>query len=321
MRCAVTGSTGYVGSRVSAYFSSRGWTMFEFARHSHPQSIPGCVHVPFQLESRVDPAVFRNNRIRMLIHCAYDFRSVKWKDIHRINVDGSVALMRAANEAGVDKIIFVSSISAFEGCNSLYGKAKLETEKAAASMGAHVIRPGLVFGSHLSTGMFGSLQRAAAKSSLIPLIGSGKYKQYLIHEEDVCELLLRIGCGELALSAVPVVAASAQGWQIRDLLQVLAAPHHSKITFLPLPWRAIWIGLKLSELLGIPAPFKSDNLISLVRQNPSPDFLTAAQIGFNFREFSSSFVAASSVGSPGPSSGVILESTEQDRGRAMGKSK
>jgi nucleoside-diphosphate-sugar epimerase len=288
MRCAVTGTSGYVGSRISAYLSARGWTVFEFARCSNPRPVRGSVHVPFQLESPVDPAVFRDNRIRVLIHCAYDFRLVKWKDIHRVNVDGSTELMRAAVEGGVDKIIFVSSISAFEGCRSLYGKAKLEIERAAAGMGACIIRPGLVFGSQPSTGMFGSLQRVAAKSSVIPLIGSGKYKQYLVHEDDLCELLLRISRQELALPACPVVAASPHGWRIRDLLQVLAAPHRSKVTFLPLPWRAIWTGLKIPELLGIPLPFKSDSVISLVRQSPRPDFLPAAQMNFNFREFNSS---------------------------------
>jgi nucleoside-diphosphate-sugar epimerase len=310
LRCAVTGTTGYVGSRISEYLAKRGWTVFEFARRPNPRPARGCTHIPFQLELPIDPVVFRDNGIRVVIHCAYDFRPVKWKEIHRINVDGSVRLLQAAKEAGVDKIVFVSSISAFEGCSSLYGKAKLEIEKVAANVGAFIIRSGLVYGSRSSQGMFGSLQRMAAKSALIPLVGSGRYMQYLIHEEDLCELLLRISRGELTFPAGPVVAASPHGWQIRDLLQVLAAPQHSRVRFLPVPWRAIWLGLKISELFGVVLPFKSDSVISLVRQNPNPDFSLAAQIGFSLREFKDSFVSAPPVGLPETRRGGAYESTK-----------
>jgi nucleoside-diphosphate-sugar epimerase len=287
LRCAVTGTTGYVGSRISEYLAGYGWTVFEFARRPSHHPPGGPIHVSFQLESPVEPAIFQVNGIRVLIHCAYDFRLVKWDDIHRVNVDGSIRLLQAAHEAGVDKIIFISSISAFEGCRSLYGKAKLEIEKVAAAFGACIIRPGLVYGSRPSTGMFGSLQRAAAKSPLLPLIGSGKYMQHLIHEEDLCEFVLKMCCTECAFPGSPITAASPQGWRIRDLLQALAAPHFSKIRFLPIPWRVIWLGLKIQELLGVAPPFKSDSVVSLVWQNPNPDFLLAAQLGCNTREFKS----------------------------------
>jgi len=95
----------------------------------------------------------------------------------------------------VDKIIFLSSISAFEGCRSLYGKAKLEIEKVAADLGATIIRPGLVYGSERPGGMYGSLQRVVARFPIMPLIGSGKHLQYLVHEDDLCELLLGFAAG------------------------------------------------------------------------------------------------------------------------------
>ena len=106
---------------------------------------------------------------------------------------------------------------------------------------------------------------------------------------------------------VPMVAASPHGWQIRDLLQVLGNTQHACVSFLPLPWRAIWLGLKILELLGIATPFRSDSVISLVRQNPKPDFLLAAQMGYNFREFESSFLGAPSVRLPENIPGSTLE--------------
>jgi hypothetical protein len=296
--CAVTGATGYLGSRISEYFGTRGWTIFEFTRRPTPSLTPGRVTVPFRLDSPIDHRVFVDNGIRVVIHCAYDFRPVKWEDIRRVNVEGSARVLRAAKEAGVDRIIFISSISAFDGCSSLYGKAKLEIEKVAAEVGAFIIRPGLVYGSRGSGGMFGSLKQLAAKSVVIPLIGSGKYMQYLVHEDDLCELLLKISCGEMKVPPIPIVAASPHGWQLRNLLQVLGNTQHACVKFLPIPWRVIWLGLKISELFGIATPFRSDSVISLVRQNPKPDFSCAAHIGYSFREFETKFLGVPSVRLP-----------------------
>lgn len=291
-RCAVTGANGYVGSRIAEYFEAHRWNVFEFTRHPRPCSSLGRVHLPFRLESPIAPRVFQDHSIRVLIHCAYDFRPVSWEDINRVNVEGSAKLLRAAKEGGVEKILFLSSISAFDGCSSLYGKAKVEIEKVAADVGAFVIRPGLVYGSRFSGGMFGSLQRSATKSRFIPLIGSGRYLQYLVHEDDLCELLLKLS-GTDEIRREPIVAASPRGWQIRDLLKTMSAAQRIRAKFLPIPWRVIWLGLKVAELLGIAVPFKSDSVISLVRQNPDPDFSLASQLGYKFREFKDSFVGAS----------------------------
>ncbi len=289
-RCAVTGANGYVGSRISRYFASRGWTVFEFTRRAGAQ--PGCVHVPFHLDSSIDPAVFCENEIRVLIHCAYDFRPVSWDEIHKVNVAGSTALLQAAHKAGVDKIILLSSISAFDGCSSLYGRAKLAIEKIATDIGAYVIRSGLVYGSQPSGGMFGSLQKIASKFPVIPLIGRGKYMQYLIHEEDLCELIFRISQQQINFPRVPAVAASPHGWQLQEILELLAATQHRRFKFVPLPWRVIWLGLKLSELCRITVPLRSDSVISLVRQDPSPDFSPAMQAGFRFRDFGTNSAAS-----------------------------
>jgi hypothetical protein len=95
----------------------------------------------------------------------------------------------------------------------------------------------------------------ATKSAFIPLIGSGRYKQYLVHEKTCANFFFGSASGEINLPAVPVVAADAHAWQIRDLLQVLSAARRPKVRFIPLPWRVIWLGLKTSDLFGLTLPF------------------------------------------------------------------
>jgi NAD dependent epimerase/dehydratase family enzyme len=188
--------------------------------------------------------------------------------------------------------------------------AKLEIEKVAAEVGAFVVRPGLVYGDPPSGGMFGALQRSA-RSAVIPIIGRGVQLQYLVHEDDLCEMLFQIIMGDFIPSA-PLVAAAPQGWQMRELLRVLSIAHHAKARFVQIPWCGVWLALKFPELLGIPLPFRSDSVISLVWQDPSPDFSLSAKWGFRFREFKNVY------GSELPSTGSSNLSSRTSAGGRFG---
>ena len=123
------------------------------------------------------------------MHCAYDFKPLRREEIRAVNVKGSRKLFQAARAADVGKIICISSISAYDGCCSLYGRAKLEIEKIALENGALVIRPGLVYGSGPG-GMFGKLTTQVRKSSVIPMIGDGSQIQFLVHNGDLCAFIM-----------------------------------------------------------------------------------------------------------------------------------
>jgi hypothetical protein len=63
---------------------------------------------------------------------------------------------RPVSDAGVRRLVFISTISAFDGCRSFYGKGKLEVERITHSLGGWVIRPGLLYGEKPG-GMLGRL--------------------------------------------------------------------------------------------------------------------------------------------------------------------
>src|SRR5271170_2876708 len=176
--CAITGSNGYVGGCAKNYFTARGWEILELTRR--PKSNPRAIK--FQLGEEISPLEFEN--VSALVHCAYDFKPLRWNEICAVNIEGSRKILEAARAAKIPKIIFISSISAFDGCRSLYGKAKLEIEKIALDCGALVIRPGLVYGND-SGGMFGKLSAQIRKSSMIPMIGDGSQIQFLVHNGDL----------------------------------------------------------------------------------------------------------------------------------------
>ena len=277
--CAVTGSGGYVGGIALRHFLRSGWQVREFTRS--PGSAADAV--AFQLGEDVADSAFQG--VGALVHCAYDFTGSSWDSIREINVLGSEKLFRAAREAGVREMVCVSTISAFEGCKSLYGKAKLEIERIAHEYGALVIRPGLVYGT-TSGGMFGRLVQQVRNSQLQPLVGGGRQVQYLIHEEDLAELMVAYCNGRISVEKEAcLTAAHPAPWTLRALLEGGASSEHRKLQFIPIPWQPVWLALRIAESLGIRLAFRSDSLISLVNQNPFPQFPDFKRLGWQPRAF------------------------------------
>jgi hypothetical protein len=59
------------------------------------------------------------------------------------------------------------------------------------------------------------------------------------------------------------------------------------VKFVPVPWRLIWAPLRLAEALRLPLKFRSDSVISLVNQDPHPDFAATRALGVALRDFCS----------------------------------
>ena len=222
-----------------------------------------------------------------MIHAAYDFSQTHPSSISRVNVDGSRVLLAAAREAGVERIVLVSTIAAFPGTRSLYGRAKLEIEQAAIESGSAIVRPGLVWGAE-GAAVFGALQRAVTRLPVVPLPAPADFEITLVHETDLALLVGRLleswpaGSGEL------FVAASQQRLQFADLLDSLAQRAGRHPRFLRLPWRPVWLGLRALEALGVRPPFRSDSLLSLLASDRDPlarATAPATAYGVTFRPF------------------------------------
>jgi len=275
--CAITGSGGYVGGCVKNYFAARGWHIFELTRRPKPNARAA----QFQLGDKLSLQLLAG--LGAFIHCAYDFTPLRWREIREVNVEGSRKVLEAARAADIPKVVFISSISAFDGCRSVYGRAKLEIEKIALANRALVVRPGLVYGNGAG-GMSGNLAAQIQNSSVIPVVG-GSRVQFLVHSEDLCAFLEKFCGGQIESPPQILTAAHERPLPLKRLLLEIAGAQNKRIKLIPLPWRTVWLALKLAEAVGLHLKFRSDNLVSLIYQNPAPDFSANQKIGLICRPF------------------------------------
>ncbi len=111
----VTGASGFVGSAVARLLSDRGFEVRVLVRSSSPRgNLEGFTHTVVEGDMRnasdVRAAI---EGVRYLFHVAADYRL--WakdpEEIVRNNRDGTRAVMEAARDAGVERIVYTSSVA------------------------------------------------------------------------------------------------------------------------------------------------------------------------------------------------------------------
>jgi len=279
MKVGVTGASGYVGSKLCEFMEGNGVELYELGR-TEPDDTDR-KFLEFSLRDGI--AVDALSDLDCVVHLAYDFEPVSWDEITRINVEGTLDLFETAETAGTH-VVQISSLSAFEGCKSNYGKAKLLTEREAFDRDFHVIRPGLVFGRDLGS-ILDSLHTVAKSAPLIPIPTDRPHVHYQCHYGDLGELVYECCSGNVGNTSDPIVAAASESRTFREILEILATYEGNSARFVPVPKSSVYYGLRVLETLGIDIGLRSDSVVGLVNSNANPDFSATRATGVSFREF------------------------------------
>jgi len=189
------------------------------------------------------------------------------------NVEGSIRLLSSARAAGIDKVIFVSSMSAHLEAVSQYALSKLKVEEEARRLGAYIVRPGLVFSEH-PQGMISSIRRIVEIAPIVPILSGGKQKLYPCYDKDLANFITTILTPQCPIPAgVPLVAAHPAGQEFATILANCAKMLKKHTTFINIPWRWAWLLLKGLEVIGFRPKMSSDSLLGLVYYDRSPQFI------------------------------------------------
>lgn len=111
----ITGGTGFVGSAVLRALDGRGLNLRALKRASSPMTNLEGVAAEIAVGDMTDPAAMAGAMAgaRFVFHAAADYRlwAADPAEIMRANLEGTLAVMTAALEAGVEKIVYTSSVA------------------------------------------------------------------------------------------------------------------------------------------------------------------------------------------------------------------
>lgn len=159
---AITGATGFVGRRTLALALEAGHSVRALTRRPQPPQagvtwVAGALDTPDALADLVRGA-------DAVIHIAGVVNAPTPEGFTRGNIDGTRAVLAAAEAAGVGRFVHVSSLAAREPGLSQYGRSKAGAEDAvrASPLAWTMVRPPAVYGPATWRCWSCSAQRALA---------------------------------------------------------------------------------------------------------------------------------------------------------------
>jgi nucleoside-diphosphate-sugar epimerase len=189
---SVTGATGFLGSHIALELMARGWSVRAIVRPGNAKPLPAGVAVH---EAALDRAALTAaiGGCDVVVHAAGLTRAPGDRSFRAVNVDGTRAVVAAANDAGA-RLVHISSLAAIGPGTperpaheddrpqpvTAYGRSKLASEavvRSEARVPWTILRPSAVYGPNdrellplvrLATrGIFPLLARSSAAFTLV----------------------------------------------------------------------------------------------------------------------------------------------------------
>lgn len=206
MQSIVTGSSGFIGSRLSYLLEKEGYDVVGVSRHM--QSRERDVKCDLEKDCLKEEVFKEVNSVFHLAGHAHDLSNPK-KSLQTyiaLNVDATIKLALQSAEAGVKNFIFISSVKAGT-MNSLsepvsgeysniYGGTKLKAESELLriskqfDMKVCIVRPALVYGKEVKGNL--SLIKRAIEGGWCPPLPKIYNKRSMIHVDDLVKAIVLI---------------------------------------------------------------------------------------------------------------------------------
>jgi dihydroflavonol-4-reductase len=282
----LTGATGFVGSAVARVLAARGHRLRLLVRPTSDRRNLSGVDAELVLGDLTDAASLARavGGCRYVFHVAADYRF--WvpdpEAMLRANVEGTLAVMRAAQAAGVERIVHCSSVAALGMTDDdtpadettptneadfigTYKRSKFLAERAVMDLvrqeglPAVVVNPSAPVGPRdIKPTPTGKMIRDAAAGRVPAYIDTGLN---MVHVDDVAEghaLALEKGrIGERYVLA-------GENLLLKDILALVAEVVGRRPPRIEIPealvWPAAWFMEGLARLIGIPPMMTRDHI-------------------------------------------------------------
>ncbi len=288
--CLVTGATGFVGAAVARALQTAGYQLRLTTRAgSDTRNLAGLaaeiVTADLSQPETLAPAV---QGCRYVFHVAADYRL--WvpnpADMRKVNIGGSVALLQAAQAAGVERVVYTSSVAALglskdgspadettpvDEANLIgaYKRSKYDAEQAVRALAAAgqnivIVNPSTPVGpGDVKPTPTGQMVLDAARGKMPAYVNTGLN---VVHVDDVAAgHVLALTKGKSGEGYI----LGGEDLMLRDLLALIAAQTGRQPPALALPITPLmplaWVMERIAGITG-KTPLMTPEILQMARK-------------------------------------------------------
>ncbi len=223
MRTAITGGTGFVGRNLAASLDPDDTVVV-----SRRTGIP---------IGDVDALTAAFTGCEVVVHCAGINREIGDQTFARVHIEGTRAVVEAARQAGVQRIVMVSFLRARPDCGSGYHETKWAAEEMIRQSGIPhtILKCGMIYGpgDHM-------IDHVTKAVRTLPVFGTVGFRERTVRPvpiEDVVDVLLAAIEGRVPEPTVAVMGA--EELELGQAVRRIARVAGRRPVYVPLPVWAI----------------------------------------------------------------------------------
>jgi UDP-glucose 4-epimerase len=209
MKVLVTGAGGFLGRRIYKTLEKKGHIVLPMAMEG--EDAEGLTNV---IRGDItDPSSLHIPEIDSVIHCAGILESShpSEESLMKVNYEGSINVFEKSVESGIDKFIFISSISALGPQGSrdspmtefmkphpgdAYGRSKLEAERylkkvsEKTKINVTILRPSVLYGPGMNLDSSGMKTFTSIRKGIMPLVGKGNTTLNMLYVDNLVNAVI-----------------------------------------------------------------------------------------------------------------------------------
>ncbi len=287
MKAFITGASGFIGAHLAEELIRRKWQVGALV---HKQNLPGpkrfrTFHGDIK-EAAALKDMFRGTDVLFHLAAALGGSRIEKKEYFKINAEGTENVLKAAQEAGIQRVIHFSSAGVLGSIKEnhaveedyplspqdVYDRTKLEGERIAlryAKEGSDVVvvRPGWTFGPY-DRRTFKLIKAIATGRFILPIRGT--IRQTPVYIEDLIKGVLL--CAEKGRTGEIYHLAGHEVLPVKDIVSFIAQAAGVRFFFFPLPIlvlkTAAFVMEKAFALIKKEAPLTRGKLAFFIHAKP-----------------------------------------------------
>src|SRR5215211_3059071 len=253
MKVFVTGGTGFTGTYVVPLLLKNGYEVRCLYRPDSDRTLLPQPEIEWAVGDLSDPRSLSTSMqgTDALVNIA------------SLGFGHADSIVHLAQEAGIQRAVFMSTTAIFTQLNAKSKKIRLAAEESIETSGLKytILRPTMIYGSPRDRNMWRLIQ-LMRYSPVIPVFGDGNYLQQPIYAGDVAQAVVSCLCNDKTIGKSYNIAGKSP-LTYNQVIDTIAGLMKKRVWKIHIPSAPVVGLLELFERFHIPFPIKAEQVLRL----------------------------------------------------------